>query len=237
MPRNFELIDLITRGRRRCDQENRDLLSAAEWKEEISTIKSEFDGILIDSGMRMFEKTDTITTVAGTAEYQVPSDFLAMVGVDWKQGDGQWIELEPMLAQERNYFTGSANSGQSVAYALIGQTITLQPEPSGAQEYRIVYVPQPPDISTAPDSQIVDVVTPAGEAFFTWSLAVVGGIKEESELVPYYDRKVEQYRTKVTEWAMQRELYTPKRRFVHSGYGGFNGDGTNGFLPGDYIRG
>jgi hypothetical protein len=214
------------------------LLSAAEWKEEASTIYSEFNGIIIDSGMRMFEKTDTLTTIAGTGVYQVPSDFLSMVGVDYLQSDGQRIELEPMLAQERNYFTGTNSSAWAVAYELIGQNITLWPQPPAGQTYHVVYVPQPADISDAPDVKIIDVITPAGEAYFTWSLALVGGIKEESEMVPFYERKVKQYADHVKTWATQRELYTPKRRFTHGDMNTSAAHGNGGgFLPGDYIRG
>jgi len=238
MPRKFSVLDLITRGRRRCDQENRDVLSAAEWKEELSTIKSEFDGELIDSGMRYFEKTSTLTTVTGQNEYLVPSDFLAMVGIDYVQGDGQKIELVPMLAQERNYFTGTQASGQSVAYQLIGQNIKFGPPPSGGQTYEIVFVPQPADISDAGDKELIDVVIPAGEAFFVYSLALVGAIKEEHDLTPYFERRVEFWRERVKEWAMQRELYTPKRRYVHGeGSNRFDGDGlgNSGYIGGEYI--
>ena len=236
MPRNFELIDLITKGRRRCDQENRDLLSAEEWKEEASTIYSEFNSIIIDSGMRMFEKVDTLTTIAGTGVYQVPSDFLAMVGVDYNYTDGQRIELVPMLAQERNTFTSTSSSAYAVAYELIGQNITLWPAPTPGQIYHVVYVPQPLDVSTAPDNQIVDVIIPAGEAYLTWSLALVGGIKEESEMVPFFERKIKQYKAFVENWAMQRELYTPKRRYTHGDGSRQTFDGYGGYLPGDYIR-
>ena len=238
MPRNFTLIELITKGRRRCDQENRDLLSASEWKEEASTVKSEFEGMIIESGMRMFEKTDVLASIAGSNIYQIPSDFLTMVGVDYLQTDGQRIELEPMLAQERNYFTGTSSASWAVAYELIGQNITLWPQPPASQTYHIVYVPQPTDTSDAPDDTIIDVITPAGEAFFTWSLALVGGIKEESEMVPFYERKIKQYREQVTTWATQRELYTPKRRYTHGDWNRYAGDNYGeGFFPGDYIRG
>lgn len=233
MSRNFTIAQLITKGRRRCDQENRDILSAAEWQEELSTIFGEFHGLLTDAGMRFYESSDTITGVAGTQDYALPSDFLASVGVDYEQSaDGQRIELQSFLAQERNVFSGSSG-GQSVAYALIGQNVRLYPAPATGQTYYHIYVPQPADISTATTSDNVDVVTPNGEAFFTWSLALVGGIKEESDLVPYYERQVDRQRERVIEWAMQRELYTPKRRYVDSsGTSGFTGVNRD---DGDYI--
>ena len=236
MARNFTLIELITKGRRRCDQENRDLLSAAEWKEEASTVKAEFEGELMESGMRMFEKTDAISSVSGTQTYAVPADFNKMVGVDYLQSDGQRLELEPLLAQERNVFTGTTASGWSVAYELIGYDLKLWPTPAGSQTYYVVYVPQPTDVSNAPDSEVIDVVIPAGEQFFTWSLALAGAVKEESDQVPYIERKIEQYRQRLRTWATEREMYTPKRRFTHGSLNTASFAAEGGWLPGDWIR-
>ena len=232
MARSFTIAQLITKGRRRCDQENRDILSAAEWQEELNTVFGEFHGLLTDAGMRYYETEDTITGVAGTQDYALPADFLATIGVDYEQSTGgQRTELTSFLAQERNVFSGSTG-GQSMAYSLIGQNVRLYPAPATGQTYYHIYVPQPADISASATSTSVDVVTPGGEAFFVWSLALAGGVKEESDMVPYYERQVDRHRARVVEWAMQRELYTPKRRHVASDRGSNSGVDRD---EGDYL--
>ena len=215
MARNFTVADLIVKGRRACDQESRDVLSASEWQEELSTVYGEFHGILVDAGVRMFESSATITAASGTDEYALPSDFLTLIGIDYDlDGSGQRVELENFLAQERNALS-SISSGQSVAFALIGDNVKLYPPPVTGQTYYNIYVPQPTNISTVTTSTEVDVVTPDGESFFKWRLAEIGGIKEESDMIQVYERKAEKAKQSIIEWAMQRELYTPKRRHVY----------------------
>ncbi len=210
--RKFAISSLILKGRRRCGQENRDLLSAAEWQDELSTICSEFQGIIVDSGARIFESEQTITS-DGSAGYDLAADFLGEVGVDRLIGTRR-EHLTPLVVQERNHTDGATGSARF--YSIVGDQIRLFPVPSSGTYY-LIYAPQCPDYSESATSTEIDVITPAGENFFTWSLALVGGIKEESELTPYYEKQVEKYRKKVERWALQRMLTAPTRRYVEYG--------------------
>lgn len=226
MARNFPIAALILKGRRRCGQEKRDLLSAAEWQDELSTICSEFQGLIVDSGARIFESEDTIAAT-GASGYDLPADFLGEVGVDRLVGTRR-EHLTPLLVQERNH-TNSA-TGDARYYSIVGSQIRLFPNPASGTYY-LIYAPQCPDYSESATSTEIDVITPAGENFFTWSLALVGGIKEESDLTPYYEKQVEKYRKQVEKWAMQRMLTAPTRRYVEYGspdniYPDDNGDWT-----------
>ena len=212
MARNFTIAALILKGRRRCDQENRDILSAAEWQDELSTICSEFQGLIVDSGARVFESEQTITA-DGSAGYDFPADFLASVGVDRLVGTRR-EHLTPLLVQERNHTNSS--TGNARFYSLVGDQIRFFPNPSSGTYYHI-YAPQCPDYSESVTTTEINVITPAGENFFTWSLALVGGVKEESDLTPYYEKQVEKYRARVEKWAMQQMLNAPVRRYVEYG--------------------
>lgn len=209
MARNFTIAALITKGRRRCHQENSDCLSAAEWQDELSTICSEFQGLIVDSGSRIFESEQTITATGATG-YALPADFLAEVGVDDPDGN----HLTPLLVQERNHTNGA--TGTARYYSLVNDEIRLFPNPSSG-DYTLIYAPQCPDYSESVTTTEIDVITPAGENFFTWSLALVGGIKEQDELTPYFEKQVEKYRAKVEKWAQQRMLNAPVRRYVEYG--------------------
>lgn len=209
MARNFTIAALIAKGRRRCGQENRDLLSAGEWQEELSTICSEFQGLIVDSGSRVFESEETITAT-GASGYALPADFLAEVGVDDSDGN----HLTPLLVQERNHTNGA--TGTARYYSLVGDEIRLFPNPASGT-YTLIYAPQCPDYTVIADTTEIDVITPAGENYFTWSLALVGGVKEESDLTPYYEKQVEKYRRKVEKWAAKRMLTAPVRRYVEYG--------------------
>jgi hypothetical protein len=212
MARNFTIAALIAKGRRRCGQENRDLLSAGEWQEELSTICSEFQGLIVDSGSRIFESELEITA-DGSAGYDLPADFLAEVGVDRLAGASR-EHLTPLLVQERNH-TGSS-TGNARYYSLVNNQIRFFPNPNSGTYY-LIFAPQCPDYSDVVDTTEIDVITPAGENYFTWSLALVGGVKEESDLTPYYEKMVERYRVKVEKWAAKRMLTAPVRRYVEYG--------------------
>jgi hypothetical protein len=212
MARNFTIAALITKGRRRCGQETRDLLSAAEWQDELSTICSEFQGLIVDSGSRIFE-TELEITATGASGYALPANFLAEVGVDRVIGSNR-EHLTPLLVQERNH-TQSV-SGDARYYALVNDEIRFFPNPASGTYY-LIYAPQCPDYTVITDSTEIDVITPAGENYFSWSLALVGGIKEESELTPYYEKQVDKYRRQIEKWANQRMLTAPVRRYVEYG--------------------
>lgn len=227
MARNFTIAQLIAKGRRRCGQENRDVLSASEWQDELSTIYSEFHGVIVESGARVFESEQTITA-SGVAAYDLPADFLAEVGVDREISGAKREHLVPLLVQERNHTQG--RNGNARYYSLIGEQIKFFPNPNTGTYY-LTYAPQAPDISLSADSTEIDVITPAGENFFTWSLALAGGAKEESDLTPYYEKQAEKYRKQIEKWANQRMLTAPVRRFIE--YGNPEHDYLNG-LPGDW---
>jgi len=230
MSRLFTIAKLIQRGRQRCDQENRDILSAAEWQAELSTIWGEFQGLIVESGTRYFESTSSFTTVSGTADYSLPADFMATIGLDNVRTDGHRIELGELLAQERNVYS-FGSGGYPEAFALIGQNIRIYPTPTGAHDMELIYAPQAADVSESVTTTELDVITPDGESFFIWSLALIGGIKEESDMVQTYERRMTEARKRVVNWASQQSLHTPKRRYVQRDD---NRGGGRDRDPGDY---
>jgi hypothetical protein len=58
-------------------------------------------------------------------------------------------------------------------WELVDDTIHLYPTPPSNQLYELRYVPQPPDLSTFADSDVIDVVTPDGDAFLVWGTVVM----------------------------------------------------------------
>lgn len=233
MSRLFTIAKLIQRGRQRCDQENADILSAAEWQAELSTIWGEFQGLIVESGARTYETTSTFTTVSGTDNYALPTNFLATIGLDLLRTVGDRYELGELLAQERNVYS-FGTGGYPDAFALIGQNIRIYPTPTGAYDMELVYAPQATDISEVVTTTEIDVITPDGESFFIWSLALIGGLKEESDMAVTYARQMEAARKRVIHWAAQQSLHTPKRRYVTGGRNQQNGRNRNDYDPGDY---
>lgn len=209
MPRLFTLGDLVTRCQRRCDMENRLSISSAEWKGYISTTYAELFGAVAETGLRYFETTQALTAT-GADSYDEPEDMLSLVGIDFIDGSGRRRELEELMAQERNMFAG--RTGEARAYMLVDDQLYLYPKPSSGS-YEWLYVPQPPDLTEGDNEDAIDVVTPDGEAFVLWGVAVQALAKEGSD-VSVARAEREQARERVTNWAMMRFLHSPRRHVV-----------------------
>jgi len=67
MSRIFTLSTLISRAQKAADKENDDHVTSAEWASYISSGYSELYDLLVESGLRFFEKTQTITASAAAA--------------------------------------------------------------------------------------------------------------------------------------------------------------------------
>lgn len=205
---------LVTRAQQRCDMEYQDNISDSEWKGMLSTSYAELYSIVAESGLRYFETTQTYTT-DGTADYAEPDDHMATVGLDYVDTQGDRRALYEIMAQERNRFSSVTGGQYAVAYAFIDDELRLYPTPPSGQTYELVYVPQPPDLSSLADAYQVDVVTPDGEAFLLWATAVQALAKEESD-TSLARAEREAARERVYNWAVLRALNSPRRKIVDS---------------------
>lgn len=225
MARNFTIAALILKGRRACDQVDSDLLSPAEWQDEFSSIYAEFQKAVIEGGARVFESEQTITG-DGNRNYALPADFMSEIGVEWETSGGDRVDLHPLAIQERSI--GRSMTGRSRYYSMIGDDTRLEPPPDSGTYY-LTYVPQPTDYSEVADTTEVDVIVPAGEQFFKWSLAAIGAGKEESPQAGYFEAKAERAREDLVKWSYNRSLTQPRRKVV-----GVHPLEGSGYEPGDY---
>lgn len=215
MPRLIRADTLVTRGKQRADMENTTFVADTEWKFHLSTAYAELYSILVASGLRYFERTATLVTKASRATYPLPADFLSGIGLDYlvSATTGERRELVELMAQERNVYAGLTGSAEARAFAYVGPNLVLYPQPPAGQSYEIVYVPQPADLSDVADTDEIDVVTPDGEAFLLWSMAVIARDKEESDITTAMAER-ERARARVEEWSTLRALNSPRRRIV-----------------------
>lgn len=210
MARNFLASALVARARNIADTENDENISEAQYKEWLSTAYGEFYGIIAESGMRHFENEDEITS-NGTATAALPDDYLATIGVDYETTPGgRRVELDELMAQERNIYSGATNASPATAYAIVGGNIVFYPTPAAGQTYFHVYIPQPADLSNYGVSDTVDVITPDGEQFIIKAIAVEIKIKCDEDPRDM-ERGRDQARQRVVDWALARSFNTPRR--------------------------
>lgn len=227
MARNLTTLQLVDRARVRADAENRDHISLANWKEFLSIAWGELYMMLVDSGLRYFESSDTITAT-GASSYALPSDFLAHIGVDRESGTRR-VALTELMVQERNQLR---QTGEALAFAVVGTNVELYPTP-GSGTYYLIYVPQPSDISANADGTNVDVVTPDGENFVINHMAATALAREESDAT-FAITERERSRERFKVWAADRSLNSPRRRVVNDQMGGSD---AADYLNGDYWGG
>ncbi len=224
MPRTFTLATLVTRCKQRCDAEGQEFISDSEWKGLISTAYAELYSLVAETGLRYFETTETISTT-GAESYNEPAAMLSTVGVDYVVGlQGERRALYEIMPQERNQFRGL--TGEAVAYELIDDQLYLHPKPPSGQTYKWHYVPQPTDLSSSADDTSVDVVTPDGEAFLVWHVAVQAKEKEGVDVSLALAER-ERMRERVLQWANLRAMYDGRRRTTDRAY-------DHAFDPSDY---
>lgn len=103
----------------------------------------------------------SLSTTAGTAEYDLEEDFMAIRRVDLVQGT-QRIAVEPFALQEAPIYSGDTRGGGRTRYRVIGQgiegdltQIMFDPDP-GTNTYDIWYV-QAPQLLAA-DGDVLDGV-------------------------------------------------------------------------------
>lgn len=210
MARLFLMSDLVLRCRRRADMENDPAISDPEWKSLISEQYGHVYSTVIKAGMRYFESTQPITA-DGSTSYALPSDHDSTIGIDRTiDGSGRKVDLGELMMQERNAWSGQ--TGDAVAYAVVGQTIVLYPRPLTGS-YTHTYVPQSPDLSTYSDALTVDLVTSDGEAFLVYGVAVKALAKQQRDpSLAMAERDAAEVR--FMEDCLQRALVNPRRRVV-----------------------
>jgi hypothetical protein len=209
MPRTFTLGTLVTRCQQRCDAEGQEFISTSEWKGMISTSYAELFSLVAETGLRYFEATESITST-GAESYTEPVAMMSTVGVDYLVNlQGERRALYELMPQERNRFRGL--TGTAVAYELIDDQLFLHPKPPTGQVYKWHYVPQPTDLSSSADATSVDVVTPDGEAFVIWAVAVQAKEKEGTDASLAVAER-ERARERVLQWATLRSLHGARRK-------------------------
>jgi hypothetical protein len=213
MPRRFLMSDLEARCRKRVDHpESTGPISTTQWAELMSEQYGDLYSVVAEAGLSYFEYTLQFTTT-GAAYVSEPADHLATVGFEFIDPAGTRRPLKELMAQERARWTGL--TGDAQRYAMIDDRIYLYPTPPAGQTYELLYIPQPPNLGEYIPSDIVDVVTPDGEAFLIWGVAVKAhGILESDAQLAMVER--DKARERLVDWAIMRAFNSSRHQIVET---------------------
>lgn len=162
-----------------------------EVTEFVNSAADELYDLLVGKHQDQHTMSSAFTTVAGTEEYALPTDFYKLVGVDL-QIDSEWRTLDPFNLRERNNERNRGSfSGVDLdlpRYWLRKDKLTLLPAPSSALSGKIWYVPTRTQLVSTTDT--LDGVS-GWEEVVVVDTAIRCLIKEESDPSALMARKQE----------------------------------------------
>ena len=180
----------------------------AEWKARASSMFGRLHAAVVPTGARVYE----VDVALDLDNLAVPADHYMSIGVDIFRNGRFYRELPELMIEERNDLSTSNTSTEAAAWALVGNNIRLYPTTTRGT-YKHIYVPQPPDLSTAADDTLVDVLTSAGRDLVEWGTASVGLHRDNSSQSRALTERNEA-EERLIEWAVHRSLTQPKRQKI-----------------------
>ncbi len=223
----MEMGTLIERCQRRADKENNDHIDGPEWRALISEVwGSDLFQVVADTGLRYFETSaDLLTT--GVAYVSEPTNIAKTIGLYYVDSAGRLTELQELMIHEVGPLV-ALGSGTARFFALVDNLIYLYPTPPTGQTYRMLYVPQAPDISGYADDACVDVVSADGEACVIWGVAALAKVKASQDASLHLQRQ-DLHRNRLEAWAADRAITQARLRPAADEYAE-----RAPYCPGDY---
>lgn len=186
------LAELRTEARQRADMEtDDDFIADTELTRMINqSIREVYDLLLESFGQEFYYTTATISVVAGTSAYSLPTAFYQLLGVDVSLGSNEYMALRPFQFHDRNSTEAGLGWGypDGVKYRIMGSQIHFRPIPTAAETVLVHYVPYPTSLSA--DGDTFDGIN-GWEELVVVDTAAKMLEKEESDAAPLYKRKAE----------------------------------------------
>lgn len=168
----------------RADMENSNFISDDEANAYIDASATELYDLLVGVYSDYYVSQATVSVVAGTDHYSLPTDFYKLLGVDLViDTQGNAVTLKPFVFAERNSYiftpTWNVVGLAYLRYHLRGSEIHLVPRPNTNQSLRLWYVPAMPALTS--DSSTLDGIN-GWEEYVITDVAIKMAQKEESDV-------------------------------------------------------
>lgn len=150
MARTVTLLQLKTQSRLRADKVGSSFIQDTELVGYINNSACELYDLLVGAyGNDYFLKSKAFTTVGGTSDYALPTDFYKMTGIDYLIGPQNALTLRPYQFAERNKYRigtywNAIIGAAGPRYKINPATISFLPIPDGAYNLEMWYVPACP---------------------------------------------------------------------------------------------
>lgn len=144
---SITLLQLRTQARQRADAENSDFVTDAELTTYVNASIGELNDLLVQSYGSNYFTTEfpVFNTVAGQANYALPTDFYKMEGVDAKINGNKFREIKRFNFNERNRFEDGTIFSflflPRFRYRILGDIIRFSPIPDAGTPIKLWYIP------------------------------------------------------------------------------------------------
>lgn len=181
------LTTLRTRVRERADMVGSSFVgdTATSLDAWINEANQKLHGMLVEAlGEEYVSSTASLSIVAGTSDYAVPSGFFKLYGIDMTLGDYVYA-LKPYERAERNLYRNGRNPGVRVRgfevprYSLVGSIIRIYPTPQQVLTTTVLYAPEATVLVNGSDT--VNYAN-GWERFIVLDAAIQCLAKEESDV-------------------------------------------------------
>lgn len=140
------LADLRTAALRRCDRESSSFFGRWEVNGYVNTGGSLLHDVLVTRYRDFYKSSTSISAVAGTEAYALPTDFYKGLGRPWWTSGGIRFPLDPFMLDELTDdqvdLVATMAEGERLRYRIVGTQLVLAPKPTGAGTIEWWYVPQ-----------------------------------------------------------------------------------------------
>lgn len=157
MARTFLWSEIRTRIRQKVNKEQSQFVTNSEIDSLIEEAYSVMYNRLVNTNENYFISSTTLTLVAGTSIYSLPSDFLKLKGVDLNR-NGLLYQLNQVPWEQRNKYQVISVAYQSIPteYMFYNNSLRFVPVPNGGYTVTVYYIPAPPKYIS--DSTTIDGV-------------------------------------------------------------------------------
>lgn len=209
MPRRKVFSYWRERAQKLADAEGDEHVSEAELAESLNEVYGDLYHLVCDGADAYFQGTHSFTA-DGSDSYDEPDDHLSTICLEHVDSSGQRTPLKKLLPQERHLF--ATLTGDAGGYSLIDNLIYLYPNPSSGT-YELLYIQQPPDLTSYAAGDLLDVVNIYGEQFLVYGTAALVLSKSEKD-VRFFLSRQKRAEEKLVEWVAQRSFHDAKRRYA-----------------------
>lgn len=138
MPRAVLVSDIMTSIRERIDDAGGELVEDGPLIAYINQAYGKYYDVLVKADPAFFQAEATISTVAGTRSYTLPTTWVGTMYVDRLVSGDEYLPLKRLRPDQRLKFT---ERGEPRCYHIEGGQLAIYPRPDTVYTLRHTYIP------------------------------------------------------------------------------------------------